>query len=68
MKRILMCGCGGRLEFRRSFDGCDWESEEGEGSKNDYEIALVCKECGTVYAIGRTKKMYDLVECKDKCY
>ena len=57
------------MSFLRLGEMALWRKERHEAySKNDYEISLVCKECGTVYAIGRTKKMYDLVECKDKCY
>lgn len=64
----LKCECGGKLELKHTFDGCDWNSEHGEGSKFDYPILFVCQQCGSVYEIGRTKKFSDFDESKEKCY
>ncbi|MFQ9544996.1 MAG: hypothetical protein ACLR02_08270 [Clostridium sp.] len=64
----LKCECGGKLELEKVFDGCDWNSEHGEGSRFDYEIELICEKCGAIYALGRTRRMSDFDECKEKAY
>ena len=64
----LKCVCGGNLELRHEFDGCDWNSKHGKGSGFDYPISFVCQKCGSVFEIGRTKKFSDFDECKKKCY
>lgn len=64
----LKCECGGKLELEKVFDGCDWNSEHGKGSGFDYEIELICQKCGTIYALGRTRRMSDFDECKEKAY
>lgn len=53
--------CGSELELEVSFDGCDWNSKEGEGSGFDNQIALCCPKmgCGRVFPIGRVKKESD---------
>ena len=43
-KHKLKCpGCGHILTIDFGYDGCDWDSEAGEGSGYGYEVGLVCK-------------------------
>jgi hypothetical protein len=60
--------CGSELELEVPFDGCDWNSREGEGSRFDYQIALCCPKmgCGRVFPIGRIKKESDFSIVLDK--
>lgn len=63
MYNQLKCAdCGGSLVLRVVFDGCDWFSVKGEGSRFDYEIELYCDECGRVYPIGRLKNEFAFCE------
>lgn len=62
-KSKLKCVCcNSILKLNISFDGCDWESKEGEGSGFDYEISLLCADCGRIYPIGRVKNSFDFCE------
>lgn len=61
-KHKLKCpGCGHILTIDFGYDGCDWDSEDGEGSGYGYEVGLVCNHCGSYYPIVRTKGINDAV-------
>jgi len=62
-KNMLKCtDCGHDLKLSVAYDGCDWNSEKGEGSGFDYEIYFTCVSCGSVYPIGRLQHGYDFCE------
>lgn len=58
--------CNHILTIDFVYDGCDWNSEAGEGSGYDYEVGLVCNHCGSYYPIVRTRKINDAVCVKEK--
>lgn len=54
------CSCGSEnISCSVSYDGCDWESEAGEGSGFGYKISLECENCGRIYPVGRIKSVKD---------
>lgn len=62
----LVCpACGAELEVQVWFDGCDWDSEAGEGSGFDYPIHLECTACPRIYPIGRLKREEDFSKEKE---
>lgn len=66
-KDKLKCvDCGRNLDLRVVFDGCDWDSVKGSGSRFDYEIELCCKNCGRVYPVGRLKNEFAFCENIEK--
>lgn len=52
----LRCSnCGGSLSLSVGFDGMSERARRhGNGESWDYEIALVCRECGRAFPICRT--------------
>lgn len=66
MKKITCVECGSSLKLETAFDGCDWDSVNGEGSKDNYVIYLSCtnKKCACIYELGRTKGINDFAELK----
>lgn len=60
--------CGTELELKVSFDGCDWESKEGEGSGFNHMVSLCCpmSGCGRVFPIGRIRKESDFSIVNDE--
>lgn len=62
-KSKLKCpACGHVLTIDFGYDGCDWNSESGEGSGYGHEVGLVCNKCGSFYPIVRYRNFGD-VEC-----
>ena len=57
------CGCYD-LEMHVDFDGVDDEAEKGNGF--DYEISLVCNNCGRGYPVARTNNEFAISAIKDK--
>lgn len=57
--------CNEVLTISFGYDGCDWNSEEGEGSGFGHEVGLVCNSCGSYYPIVRTKGINDAVCVKE---
>ncbi len=56
----LRCpACGSELEVSISYNGCDWDSEAGEGSGFNYTIYLSCTHCARTYPIGHIKREND---------
>ena len=59
-------GCGSyNLECRVCWDGCDEESEAGEGSGFDCLVTLDCNDCSRVYPIIRLNSDYHVGK---ECY
>ena len=58
--------CRSTLDLRVGYDGCDWDSVKGRGSKFDFVIELVCSCCGRIYPIGRVKNPLDFSELLEK--
>lgn len=63
MKKLKCPHCGDELHLELGFDGCDWESEAGEGSGYNYQLYLACNRygCGNVFPIVRLKYGVELV-------
>lgn len=59
--RLKCTDCGCDLELRVAFDGCDWDTVDGENSGYKYPISLICvnDNCARVYTIGRLKNQFD---------
>lgn len=62
MDDFLKCtSCGHPLKLvTGSFDGCDEDSEAGEGSGYDYLVYLSCDSCGRIYDIVRYRQPGDV--------
>lgn len=58
--------CNEVLTISFGYDGCDWNSEEGEGSGYGHEVGFVCDKCGSYYPIVRTRGINDAVCVKEK--
>ncbi|MBP1920960.1 hypothetical protein [Youngiibacter multivorans] len=53
------CECRTELRLEIGYTCADWKTKAGRGSGYDYEIALVCPKCGTVYHLGNIKHEED---------
>ena len=64
----LKCaGCGGfDIRMHVGFDGMDCDSVAGEGSGFDYEVSLVCEDCGRAYPVCRVKGYNDVSEVAER--
>ena len=63
----LKCSeCETILEPYVYFDGCDWESEAGDGSGYKWCVSLKCPCCGSIYPIARMREFNDISLTKKK--
>lgn len=60
----LRCSnCGGSLSLSVGFDGMSERAKEhGNGKQWDYEIELICRECGRAFPICRTFNEHSISE------
>lgn len=62
----MVCpACGAELKLQIWYDGCDWNSAAGEGSRFDYSVNLECTCCPRTYPIGRVRREQDFCENAD---
>lgn len=54
------------LKMHVYYDGADWNSEKGEGSGFDYEVTLVCEDCGRAYPVCRVNNEFAVCAIKDE--
>lgn len=63
---IKCAGCGSfNIRMHVYFDGADWDAEAGEGSGFDYEVSLICEDCGRGYPVCRLNNERAVCAIKD---
>lgn len=65
MTKLKCPHCGKELHLLLAYDGCDWDSEAGEGSGYKWSLELSCEQCGHLFPIGRLKNIADFSEPKE---
>lgn len=66
-KKLTCPSCNSILRLEIAYDGCDWDTEAGEGSGYKFPISLTCTDprCASIYTLGRLKDYCCFSKVKD---
>ena len=63
----LKCSACGSEDIRMHiyYDGADWLSAKGEGSRFYYGVDLVCEDCGRAYPVCRVNNEFSVCALRE---